>query len=167
MYLPSVKTAIHRPTTRPSAPVQWLIDAGLFWGRVIDWGCGRSWDFWYIEDCPEVDSCDRYDPYFAPENPVGRYDVIYCGYVANTLPPTYRAGLYMDILQYMDKHTRAYIVVRADDIDGEPMQDGYMTQRGTFQRSYTPDQLRTELEEYFDWIQIFNRGHYLIAEVGR
>ena len=167
MYLPSVNTAIHRPTDRPSAPVQWLIDADLFWGRVCDWGCGRSWDYMWIESLGDVEYVDRYDPYFAPDRPHGYYNVIYCGYVANTLPPTYRAGLYINMLQYMDADTRAYIVVRADEISGEPAFDGYMTQRGTFQRNYTPAQLREELSEYFDWIEVFNRGHYLIAEVGR
>lgn len=157
----SAKTAIGRK--HMSAPVAYLATKGEFKGRCINWGSGRAWiDTWTISAASGQD-CDEYDPYYAPDRPEGIYDTIYCGYVANTLPPTFRAGLYMDMLQFMSSDSTAIIVVRSDNIDGEPYEDGVVTSRATFQKSYTNHELYAELKEFFGYSSIKSRGHYLVA----
>lgn len=161
----SARTAL--PRSKPSAPVRFLIESNVFAGRCLDWGCGLSVDQFYIASQPNVKSCDAYDKHHWPTRPSGVYDVIYCGYVANTLRPVRRRGLYMDMLQFMDYTTTAYIVVRSDKIDGEPSDDGVVTSRGTFQKSYSPDVLTWELMEFFNVWGVIRKGHYLIAEVSK
>lgn len=157
----SAKTAIRRNAV--SAPVAYLAQHGAFVGRCINWGSGLAWlDTWIISSASEGD-CEEYDPYYNPIRPVGIYDTIYCGYVANTLPPTYRAGLYMDILQFMNADSLAIIVVRSDKIAGEPFQDGVITAKGTFQKSYLKLELYKELREFFGAVTVERKGHYLIA----
>jgi len=161
----SGRAAIARSSV--SAPVMWLAAHNKFKGRVIDWGCGQSVDQFYISGLDSVDECCAYDPHWWNNRPNGIYDVIYCGYVANTLRPTRRHGLYMDMLQFMDADSVAYIVVRSDKINGEPEADGVVTSRGTFQKSYSPDVLTWELMEHFNVWSVTRHGHYLIAEVSK
>lgn len=158
--LSSYKTAIAR--TRPSAPAMF---AGPYMsGRCINWGVGKAHvDTEYFETRWDVSSVDEYDPHYAPERPTGIYKTIYCGYVANTLSPIRRAGLYMDMLQFMDKGSVAIIVVRADKIEGTPFEDGVMTKRGTFQKSYTDREFAKELSEFFGTYTVAKHGHYLIG----
>lgn len=162
MYFPSSKTAIKRKGI--SVPVADLLVKGKIQGRTINWGSGRSYvDTWAMAGVTEY-QCDEYDPYFAPERPDGFYDTVYCGYVLNTLPPTPRAGCVMDILQYINKYSTVYFAVRNDKVSGEPFEDGVITKRGTFQKSFLNNELYSWLREFFDTVVVTRHGHYLLAE---
>ena len=62
-------TAIKR--TKLSVPIRGLDLKGK---RVLDYGCGRGSD-------ADLLGADKYDPYYFPERPTGKYDVILCTYV--------------------------------------------------------------------------------------
>lgn len=160
--LSSYKTAIAR--TRPSAPARLVFDRGWLFGRMMNWGVGKAWlDTVLFESHHWVDSCESYDPVYAPMRPSGIYDTIYCGYVANTLTPIRRAGLYMDILQFMSSESTAIFAVRADKVSGAPFEDGVITSKDTFQRSYTVSDFADELAEFFPRHTVMREGHYLIG----
>jgi hypothetical protein len=71
------RTAISRRTL--SLPMRELLDHGHLKGRLLDYGCGRGND-------ADTIGADKYDPHWAPAEPVGPYDTVTCLYVLNVLP---------------------------------------------------------------------------------
>lgn len=98
-------TAIRRNT--PSAPARWLRERGLILGRVLDYGCGRG------RDADEL-GCDRYDPHWAPTEPVGPYDTVLCTYVLNVVPAEDEDAIVGRIKTLLSPGGRAYVAVRRD-----------------------------------------------------
>lgn len=120
----SHRTAVAR--TRPSAPVRFLLAAGLLRGRLLDWGCGRGLDAAYL-------GADAYDPYWRPEMPDRRrrYDTVLCTYVLNVLPTAEdRTRVLRTLAWWLRGRDRpgteaaAYVTVRNDhaQLRGNPRQ---------------------------------------------
>jgi hypothetical protein len=65
---------------------------------------------------------------------------VVANYVLNTLTPDARAEAF---LQAYIAGQYAIFTVRLDRVDGEPFEDGVITKRGTFQKSFS----RSECEE--------------------
>jgi len=111
--------------------------------------------------------CEVFDPNFSGADDqvalANQYDIIWCCYVANVLPPEDRKRLYA--VAAACTKGRTYITVRRDKIKGEPEQDGVRTSKGTFQRRYTELDLFNELDLYFESVYIVDRGAgWLTAE---
>ena len=107
----SRKTAIKRREL--SKPAKSLLDRGLLRGRVLDFGCGHG----DLVRFAELTTVEQFDPYWWPFEPVGKFDSIYCGYVANTIGPSARAILLQRIRFLLAPGGRGYVAVRRD-IDG-------------------------------------------------
>jgi len=103
--LESAKTAIYRD--RMTAPVKSLMFDGLIKGRILDYGCGHSKDGFLLGG-------DRYDPYYFPEKPEGRYDTILCTYVLNVVDALTARGITESIKELLAPSGNAYITVRRD-----------------------------------------------------
>jgi len=112
------------PRTKPSAPMRWLVSQNMLPTscRTLDYGCGKGFDAEYYD-------LDKYDPCYYPENPKGRYDLITCNYVLNTIPNCFdRRCVLTRIDSLLHESGWAFITVRADkkSLVGK-------TQRGTWQ----------------------------------
>ena len=102
----SHKTAIRR--TKISAPMKHLCDAGLLFGRMLDYGCGRGFD-------ADQFGMDKYDPYYCSSLPDGKYDVITCNYVLNVLEHDVQIESVLKKIRGLLKDNGvAYIAVRCD-----------------------------------------------------
>jgi hypothetical protein len=140
----SEATAIAR--TSVSAPVQWLVDNNYLYGLVCNFGEGKAFkDTEAMSDLPEVGGCFPYEPnspVIAKRNmPMGcPFNFVVANYVLNTLTPDARAEAF---LQAYIAGQYAIFTVRLDRVDGEPFEDGVITKRGTFQKSFS----RSECEE--------------------
>ena len=90
-----------------SAPVRWLQQKELLKGRILDYGSGRSFD-------ADALSSDRYDPYWHPVKPTGKYDTIICNYVLNVVGEEVQGVIIKDIRNLLKKDGIAYVSVRRD-----------------------------------------------------
>ena len=90
-----------------SAPVRWLQEKELLKGRILDYGSGRGFD-------ADAISSDRYDPYWHPVKPTGKYDTIICNYVLNVVSEEVQKAIIEDIRNLLKKDGVAYVSVRRD-----------------------------------------------------
>ena len=100
------RTAIARK--KPSKPVKALEADGRIVGRVLDYGCGKGYDAYYL-------GAESYDPHFQPDMQDGLFDTVVCNYVLNVIPSEKeRSAVVSDIRSRLKSDGRAYISVRAD-----------------------------------------------------
>jgi DNA phosphorothioation-associated putative methyltransferase len=141
------RTAIERNVL--STPMQYLWRHGYLDGRhsIFDFGCGRGGDLRALR-LAGVDA-SGWDPHFAPGESQREADVVNLGFVLNVIEnPTERR----------EALTRAYALARrllivAVMIGGsattdrfQRFGDGVLTQRNTFQKYFTQEEIRTYLE---------------------
>ena len=115
-------TAITRNTI--SRPLAELFMKGLLPEdkSTLDFGCGKGFD-------AEQLKLDMYDPYFYPEYPNKKYDIITCNYVLNVLTATDVVQVLKEIRELLNDNGVAYITVRRD------IKTEGITKRGTLQRN--------------------------------
>lgn len=90
--------------------------------QILDFGCGKGFD-------AESLGLDMYDPYYYPEYPNKKYDIITCNYVLNVLTEPEVNKVLGEIKGLLNNKGVAYITVRRD-----VKKDGW-TKRGTYQRN--------------------------------
>ena len=95
-----------------SFPVRYLLRAGLIRGRVLDFGCGLGADVAFLRE--KGFDVTGYDPYYAPDPPQGKFDVILCLYVLNVLLPDEQSHVLMAVSELLQPNGRAYFAVRRD-----------------------------------------------------
>jgi len=106
----------------PNKPMKNLEKYDLLKGKILDFGCGRGFD-------ADFYNTDRYDPYYAPTKPKGKYDTITCNYVLNVVTAEEAKSVIETILKHLKKNGTAYLSVRRDiKIEG-------YTSKGTYQRN--------------------------------
>ena len=96
----------------PSYPTKQLWNRGFIQGRVLDFGCGLGADIGFLRE-NKIDAVG-YDPHYAPEYPVGKFDTILCHYVLNVLLVEEQAHALMAISELLKPTGRAYFTVRRD-----------------------------------------------------
>lgn len=116
----SQRTAISR--NKPSAPMRFLEKLGALGGKMLDYGSGRGKDADYY-------GMDKYDPYFAPTEPQGQYDIITSNFVLNVLSKKEADAVIEKVRGLLKPGGVAYFSVRRDI-----KKDG-MTSKGTYQRT--------------------------------
>ncbi|MFN3153141.1 hypothetical protein [Bremerella sp.] len=87
-----------------SVAANWLVQANLIQGRVLDYGCGFGFD----ADCF---GWDAFDPYYRPAPPQGEYDTIVCNHVLNMLTRSSRTQVIASIQQHLYASGTAWLVV--------------------------------------------------------
>jgi ATP adenylyltransferase len=144
--LNSEKTAISR--RGPSAPLKKLLELNLIEGTVLDYGGGKGADFLHLKDkFPTI----HWDPNFQYQNGLfipqknefnltHKFDTILCTYVLNVLPPEERSMAIQNVLKLLKG--KAIFTLRSDKIRGTPYEDGVLTSKKTFQKSFTAEQLQ-------------------------
>jgi len=99
-------TAISRK--KLSSPAQYLHDQNLLSGRILDYGSGRGFDADQL-------NAEKFDPYYAPHQPFGKYETIYCNFVLNVIEDEdMRLATVFRIWHLLQKGGTAYISVRND-----------------------------------------------------
>lgn len=112
-------TAITRKTL--SLPMQTLHLNSLIKGKSLDYGCGKGFD-------AEKLGMTKFDPYFAPERPIEKFNTITCNYVLNVIEKAVdRENVIKDIQGLLAPGGTAYISVRRDKF-----KEGFNS-RGTYQ----------------------------------
>jgi DNA phosphorothioation-associated putative methyltransferase len=144
------KTAMSR--SKISRPCQWILE-NTEPSTILDYGCGKGFDSKALDEAGwRVVS---YDPHYAPTKP-GRhetFDWVLCAYVLNVIEDVEERK---SVVQDLETYGRnALIVVRSiSDLTGnlKPYEDGFLTQRGTFQKGYTVEELQAFLgSDYKIW----------------
>jgi hypothetical protein len=137
------------PRTRISAPTRFLLESDLIFGNVLHHGAGRAQhDSVAMLRTPgviDVQEYDPYGPYWTQRDSrllANDYDVVVSNYVLNTLPPAERQRVVNELGAVSTQHL--FIAVRSDKVSGTPYEDGVITSRGTFQRTYTPQEAQVE-----------------------
>jgi len=164
-YKTAGKTAISR--TGLSAPTRYLLDNGLVRGKVFQQGRGKA-DHDAEEMAKVASSYSEYDPNYAPSRSALRkkYDTVVSNFVLNTLPPTIRDSAWKDIQRTVGRGGTAYISVRSTgdkSIRGEPSEDGVITDKGTFQKPYSMQDIMDEASVYFQDVEVIKRTPHSIT----
>jgi DNA phosphorothioation-associated putative methyltransferase len=141
------RTAIQRHTF--SRPVRQALEAGLITRgtNVFDYGCGHGDDIRHLRR--RGIRCAGWDPVHRPRGQRRPADVVNLGYVVNVIEDT---GERATILREAWGLTRKLLIVSARlTVDAragqQSYEDGYLTQRGTFQKYYQQHELREWLDE--------------------
>jgi len=101
----SYRSAIKRK--KLSSPLRYLIEYSLIRGRVLDFGCGRG-------DDAQSMNFDRYDPYYFPKYPSGKYQTVVCNFVFNILSVRDQKIVINQLRELLKKGGKCYITVRRD-----------------------------------------------------
>jgi DNA phosphorothioation-associated putative methyltransferase len=141
------KTAIRRGDF--SRPVKCLLRDGLLGKGVtfFDFGCGRGEDLELL--AAEGVSCSGWDPTYRPDAARVEADVVNLGYVINVIEdPAERAetvrkawGLCRQVLA-----VSAQVLMVGRGKESVEFGDGFLTARGTFQKLFDQNELKTYLE---------------------
>ncbi len=115
---------------------------------IFDYGCGRGGD---LERLAALGyACSGWDPVFRPQAERRPADVVNLGYVLNVIE---RATERAETLRAAWALTRQVLVVaarlehEARELRGLQYEDGILTHRGTFQRFFSQDELRTFIDQ--------------------
>lgn len=135
--------------TMLSKPMQQAFADGLFEhdATLFDYGCGRGDDLRTLAALG-VDA-SGWDPAHSPDSAHVASNVVNLGYVINVIEDrTERANA----LRHAWELTTSVLVVSArltwdpDSASGKPYLDGRLTGNGTFQKYYTPEELKAWIE---------------------
>ena len=159
----SKRTAIARSAI--SKPLRWILENGhwsLEGRRVFHQGPGRP-------DNPDRDAlrsvskiCLEYDPNWGPRSRKilghGNCSRAVSIYVLNVLPPRFRYAAMRDLRDTASKFGVALIAVRrkikGSTAKWDAWADGWLTGARTFQRVFTPRELRDLARKYFHEIGV-------------
>ena len=171
----SGRTAIARTTV--SRPTAWLVDKSnkLFGlsknSKILHYGSGRA-----SQDTKKLQSAgnvDEYDVNYAPDKSVvgnADYDVVVSNYVLNVLPPALRKKAIREIGQSLNKSGKAFIAVRGhgDTIRGKAEYDGLRTSTGSFQKTFSRQDIVDALKPFFKNVSVIkgtDKSGTVIVEV--
>jgi DNA phosphorothioation-associated putative methyltransferase len=140
------RTAITRVSL--ARPLRLAIEVGLIEKntRVLDYGCGRGDDLRELQ--AQGIQCYGWDPIYRPEGERTEADIVNLGYVVNVIEDKpERSQTLLETWKLAQKVliVAARLSVEARGERQRQLNDGYLTQKGTFQKFFTQQELR-------DWI---------------
>ncbi len=143
------KTALSR--SHFSKPVRLALEEELINSQksFFDFGCGRGGDIKQLKHLGIA--ATGWDPEFAPKVEHSSADIVNLGYVLNVIEnPQER----VHTLQKAWALAQELLIVSAQHVNSDslkaarPYKDGYITQRGTFQKFYEQDELKAFIENH-------------------
>lgn len=149
----SARTSIFRKTA--AAPLKILIKNGyLKSGSCINYGKGK-YDVDSLEIRKATGFCVDYDYTYCRADVLGgSYNMLYSGYVVNTLPIASRMVVWREMAKCVSNGGVAYVAARSDNgIKGKEYEDGFISSIGTFQRKYQGDDLAEEAKKTFEFVE--------------
>lgn len=170
---PSAKTAITRKS--PSALARTVSKLLQPTDMVFDWGCGKGCDLLYY--LTKVDTVAGWDPHFKPTPYPSKlaesFNIITCSCVLNVLQEDERKICLQNIHNFLPSDGKVYFSVRTKhDIEQNRIKskkpwkkedDGWITNRGTFQHGFTSTELKKILEQYFKSVDIIKKAPVIIG----
>jgi DNA phosphorothioation-associated putative methyltransferase len=127
---------------------------------VFDYGCGRRDDLRVLRT--RGIQCYGWDPVYSPDGEREEADVVNFGYVVNVIENTdERSHTLCEAWKFAQKVliVAARLSIEARGTHQQHYNDGYLTQRGTFQKFFTQQELR-------DWIDTTLGVHSIAAAPG-
>jgi diadenosine tetraphosphate (Ap4A) HIT family hydrolase len=124
----SYLTAIDRD--KLSFPVNFLTNHHLIKGRSLDFGCGRGQDVSTLQN--QGYNIIGFDPYYQPDEIIGKFETIVCIYVLNVLFPEEQSKVIMAVSQHLQPGGKAYFAVRRD-IKRAGFREHYLHKKPTYQ----------------------------------
>lgn len=162
----SEKTAISRK--KASRPLRAALELGAVIaavkGKVLDYGCGKGKD---VEELQRLGfKVTGYDPHFQPKKPRGRFHLVLMTYVVNVLEAEARIDALREAWKYVKKGGRLIITSRTEkEICNEAVkhswkryQEGFITNRGTYQRGFSIRQLERLVINILDKVRNVQTG---------
>lgn len=160
------------PRKTPARPIIWLIKNNLIYGNILHYGRGK--DIPGTQVLSQIGTVTEYDPNILEINkmPSQQYDLVVSCFVLNCIHHKERQSVISHIAQAVSKDGSAFIAVRsAKDTDLKikqakwwPISDGF-TNGKVFQKFYTPEDLISELKQYFKTAFIlYDKNHFIIAQ---
>jgi DNA phosphorothioation-associated putative methyltransferase len=145
------KTAI--PRSSLSSPMQMLVRHGFVEGYtdVFDYGCGQGDDIRVLANAGI--SAAGWDPHFCPNDEKRPADLVNLGFVLNVIEdPAERVRVLQDAWSLCRKVMAVAIMIEGHhSVQGlKPFADGYLTSRGTFQKYFSPHELRAFVRAVLD-----------------
>lgn len=98
--------------TSLSFPAKILLERNLFYGDVLDFGCGFGKDVELLKE--KGISISGYDKYHLPEYPTKKFDTIICFYVLNVLLAEEQTIVLLELSQLVKPTGKVYFAVRRD-----------------------------------------------------
>lgn len=132
-----------------SAPVSAMTRLGLIHEvtTFFDYGCGQGDDIAALRAVGV--RAAGWDPYFAPDEPIERAQIVNIGFVINVIEdPAERREALQRAFALAEVALCISAMLASDGaVQGRPYADGVLTRRNTFQRYYTQTGLREYIEE--------------------
>lgn len=133
-----------------SAPVQMLARFGLLDGSrsIFDYGCGRGDDLRGLHE--NGIQAQGWDPHYAPDNSKLPAHIVNLGFVINVIEDINERIEALQGAYSLAQELLVVSVMLANQYatGGKPFRDGVMTSRGTFQKYFTPNELKIFIEQH-------------------
>ncbi|MBF0232650.1 MAG: DNA phosphorothioation-associated putative methyltransferase [Desulfamplus sp.] len=145
------KTAIARSNF--SKPVQTIMEYELLTPDIsfFDYGCGQGDDIKALKKMGM--DAEGWDPVFSPSSEKRSSDIVNLGFVINVIEEPMER---VDVLHRAFDLTQKVLVVSVmlakanGDTGGQPYRDGVLTQKGTFQKYFTQNELAQYIEDVLE-----------------
>lgn len=166
------KSAIHR--SKPSYSARTIESRGLIKNPVFDYGCGTGTDANFLKS--KGYKVDYWDPYFYNEKDPSKYsshsfNTILCTYILNVIQKDERIDAIAKIKKLLHPEGSIFFTVRTDfDIlyqatknNWPKKNDGWVSQKGTFQKGFKPQELEELLQNHgFKTTHIFSKNPLIV-----
>ncbi len=135
--------------TEPSRPLRLLIEQQIANNQssFFDYGCGRGADIAHLKDLGI--RAGGWDPYFKPSARKTKADVVAMTYVLNVIDKQDERANALSDAWALAKSVLAVSVRLNDERDEAhivPQSDGWLTARGTFQKFFDHEEIKTWIE---------------------
>jgi DNA phosphorothioation-associated putative methyltransferase len=146
-HIPRHRTALTR--TALSKPIRQALSDGVITPErnILDYGCGRGSDVRRL--CADGHAATGWDPQHAADTPLTQAQIVNLGYVVNVIERAVERREALVRAWSLAEHVLIVTARLKFDMVGQeltPFEDGYLTNRGTFQKFYDQAELR-------DWIE--------------
>lgn len=136
-----------------SRPVRIALEAGLIGKETtfFDYGCGYGGDVQRLSD--RGITCSGWDPYYHPDTPLSKADIVNIGYVINVIENTAeRREALIEAWSLTDRVLIVSAQVLIDDRNRGLIGygDGIITNRNTFQKYYQQEELKIYIDRVLD-----------------
>ncbi len=133
-----------------SAPIQMLARFGFLDGSlsVFDYGCGRGDDLRGLQE--NGIQALGWDPHYATDNPKQAANIVNLGFVINVIEDIDERIEALQGAYSLAQELLVVSVMLANQYvnEGKSFRDGMLTSRSTFQKYYTPSELKVFIEQH-------------------